>query len=330
MLAIYPWQQDQWQRLQEMQQHQRLPHALLLCGPEGIGLKQFALSVSMQMRCENKSNAKACGICQSCQLFLAGNHPDISYIEPEETGKQIKIAQIRELIGYVSLKSFSGDTKIAIIEPADAMNRATANALLKTLEEPPEQSILILLSHQPSRLPITIRSRCQRIDFYPDYEQSTCDWVQQHINEHDISAALLLRLSQGAPLKALELMEDEQLSQRQVLVKDLQQLSQNQADIVQMAASWQEQGCEIVLKCLMNLIQDLIRLKLLNDKAILLNVDIKEDLQELVKTLDLLQMVRNYDFVQLKYQEFTGPMNYNPLSILEQVLVRWSDPEIVA
>ena len=327
MLAIYPWQQKQWQRLQEMQQHARLPHALLLCGPEGIGLKQFALSVSMQILCEDKSNTKACGRCQSCQLFLAGNHPDISYIEPEESGKQIKIAQVRELISYVSLKSFSGDSKIAIIEPADAMNRATANALLKTLEEPPEQSILVLLSHRPSRLPITIRSRCQRIDFFPDYEQTTCDWIQQHINEDDVAAALLLRLSQGAPLKALALMEDEQLAQRKVLVKDLKRLSQNQADIVQMAASWQEQGCETVLRSLMNLIQDMIRLKLLNDKAILLNIDIKEDLQDLVKTLDLVQMVRNYDFVQLKYQEFSGPMNYNPLSILEQVLVSWLNPE---
>ena len=325
-MNIYPWQQHQWQRLAEMQQHNRLPHALLLCGPEGIGLQQFAQAFAMQRLCLSKDNTSksACTTCQSCQLFLAGNHPDLSIIEAEEAGKQIKIAQIRELIEYVALKSFSGNMKIAIIVGADAMNRATSNALLKTLEEPPEQSMLLLLSHHPARLAVTIRSRCQRVDFSPAYEPASVNWLEQN---SDGDANLLLRLSHGGPLKAVELAENDQLKQRHIILKDLKNLTDKNVDVGQIASSWQEIGCENVLLCLMQLFQDLIRLKLVKGKANLLNFDMKEGLQELVKTLDLPALVRNFDFVQDKYQELIGPMNFNALSILEEVIVQWLNPE---
>ncbi len=330
MINIYPWQNEQWQRLMEMQQQDRLPHAILFCGPDGIGLKKFAQTAAMQLLClsKNPENNHACGRCQSCQLYSAGNHPDLSLIEPEETGKQLKIAQVRELIEYVALKSFSGKQKIAIIEPADAMNRATANALLKTLEEPPSQSMLFLLSHIPSKLPITIRSRCQRIDFKPAYNQTDIDWLKNNLVDSKLSAEALLRLSGGGPLKALSLLEDEQLEFRHTLLKDLKFMSKKNCDPVQIAANWHTLGLESVLSWLMKIILDLIRLKLLRDRANLINLDLKEDLQDLVNSLDLVALVRNYDFVLLKYQQSTGPMNYNPLSIIEEVVLHWNNPEI--
>ena len=330
MTNIYPWQNEQWQRLMAMQQQDRLPHAILLCGPEGIGLKQFAQSAAMQLLCLSKTpeTNDACGTCQSCQLYNAGNHPDLSLIEPEETGKQIKIAQVRELIEYVALKSFLGKQKITIIEPADAMNRATANALLKTLEEPPSQSMLFLLSHRPSKLPITIRSRCQRIDFKPAYSHTDIEWLNNQLTDSNLSSEALLRLSGGGPLKAISLIEEEQLEFRLTLLKDLKSMSKKNCDPVQIAANWQTLGLENILVWLMKIILDLIRLKLLRERAILINLDLKEDLQDLVNSLDLVALVRNYDFVLLKYQQSTGPMNYNPLSILEEIVLHWNNPEI--
>jgi len=330
MLKIYPWQNKQWQRLLEMQQQNRLPHAMLFCGPEGIGLNQFAQTLAMQLLClsENVDSESACGNCKNCQLFIAGTHPDLTVIEPEEAGKQIKIAQVRELIDYVALKSFSGKLKIAIIEPADAMNRATANALLKTLEEPPSQSMLFLLSHRPSKLPITIRSRCQRINFKPVFDQTATEWVHNQSNDSEFPPESLLRLSGGGPLKALELIEDEQLQFRHTLLKDLKIISQKGCDPVQIAANWQTLGIENILAWLMRIILDLIRLKLVRERANLINLDMKEDLQDLVNSLDLLSLVRNYDFVLLKYQQSIGPMNYNSLSILEEVVLNWNNPEI--
>lgn len=328
MLNIYPWQETQKQRLLELQKQDRFPHALLLCGPEGIGLNQFAQTFAMQMLCLSKDTASenACGNCQSCLLFNAGSHPDVSIIEPEEKGKQIKIAQIRELIKYVTLKSFSEKIKIAIIEPADAMNRATANALLKTLEEPPSQSMLFLLSHRPSSLPITIRSRCQRIDFAPAYNETASSWLKQQSVESNLSPELLLRLSGGGPLKALSLVEEGQLEHRRTLVKDLKLLSQKNYDPVQIASSWQALGVENIFVGLMRIIQDLIRLKLLQERANLVNLDLKEDLQDLVNSLDLLALVRNYNFVLFKYQQSTAPMNYNVLSLFEEIVVNWNNP----
>ena len=145
MLDIYPWQYEQMQSLWSMCKQKRLPHALLFSGPEGIGLKQFTLSFAMKILCQSKDNQSkvACGKCKSCELFEARSHPELKVILPKEKGKLIRVDQVRELIDYVSFKSFSGSIKIGIINPADAMNRNTANALLKTLEEPPAQSMLI-------------------------------------------------------------------------------------------------------------------------------------------------------------------------------------------
>jgi DNA polymerase III subunit delta' len=331
MIDIYPWQQKQSQRLLEMQRQDRLPHALLLCGPEGIGLSHFAQAFAKQMLClsNDLDPDNACGTCQSCQLFVAGSHPDISIIEPEEEGKQLKIAQIRELIEYVTLKSFSGKMKVAIIKSADSMNRATANALLKTLEEPPEQSMLILLSHRPSNLPVTIRSRCQRIDFEAAMDDSAVNWLNSQSYNSELSADLLLRLSGGGPLKALNMVEEEQLEHRHTLLNDLKSLTKKNADPVQMASNWQTLGSDNIFITLMRLIQDLIRLKLQNERAKLVNLDLKEDLQDLVNSLDLAALVRNYDFVLFKYQQSTGPMNYNVLSLFEEIVINWNKPETV-
>ena len=190
-------------------------------------------------------------------------------------------------------------------------------------------TMLFLLSYRPERMPITIRSRCQRIDFKPTYEQETVQWLnQQHLNT-EMPEDLLLRLADGGPLRALELIEEDELQHRKTLLLDLKTVSGDSFDPVQIAANWQNLGSDKVIAWLLRLLQDLIRLKLLKDKANLSNVDLKEHLQDIIKGLDLLQLVRNYDFIMLKYQQTMGPMNYNPLSILEEIIVNWNNPETI-
>jgi hypothetical protein len=128
-------------------------------------------------------------------------------------------------------------------------------------------------------------------------------------------------------LKALNLVEDDQLQHRHTLVKDLKLLTRKSADPVQMASSWQALGVENIFVSLMRIIQDLIRLKLLQERANIVNLDLKEDLQDLVNSLDLVALVRNYDFVLFKYQQSTAPMNYNVLSLFEEIVVNWNKPE---
>ncbi len=328
MLEIYPWQTEQMQRLILMHQQNRLPHALLFSGPDGIGLKSFALTFVMRSLClSNTKNLEiACGNCKSCKLFMGKSHPDLYFIEPEEKGKMIKIDQIRELIEYASFKSFSANMKIVIIDSADAMNRFTAPALLKTLEEPPEQTKIILLSHNPSKLPITIRSRCQRIDFKPTYSGDTVSWLNGKLGDSEVAPEILLRLSGGGPLKAIQLAADEQhLACRDKLLQNLVSLDKKNADPVKIAEYWNDMGPDNTVSWLLRIINDLIRLKLSPKKEKIMNLDLRDDLQGLSNILDLLKLIRGYEYISLKYKELAGPMNYSPRSILEEIALFWKN-----
>lgn len=158
---MYPWQTSNWQNLASSQQNKRLAHGLLLHGPKGIGKKAFAVDFAHWLLCEQPSTDKACGQCKSCQLIKAESNPDLLYLQPEEEGKAIKVDQIRELINKISLTGHGQGYRVIIISPADALNINASNSLLKTLEEPPENTVLILISDKPSKLMATIRSRTQ-------------------------------------------------------------------------------------------------------------------------------------------------------------------------
>lgn len=161
-MQIYPWQQAQWQSVLQQLQADRLPHALLLAGPSGLGKRSFANALAAHALCVKHT---ACGQCRSCLLLNASNHPDLLELQPEAEGKAIKIEQVRELVTELGQTAQQGSYQVVVIEPAEAMNKAGANALLKTLEEPPGPVIFLLISHQPATIPATIRSRCQRLNF---------------------------------------------------------------------------------------------------------------------------------------------------------------------
>lgn len=147
-------------------------HALLLTGPAGIGKRRLAEVLAGALLCETpRSDGSACGGCPGCRYRAAGQHPDLRIIEPVEVDDEgvakaveaILVDRIRTLIDWVQVTSHRGGSKVALLVPAERMNAAAANALLKTLEEPPPGTFLFLVSHQPGRLPATIASRCQRI-----------------------------------------------------------------------------------------------------------------------------------------------------------------------
>ena len=153
MVNLFPWQVAQWQLYEHAIANNRLAHALLLSGPAGMGKNRFANFLAASLLCNAPDeHLYPCNQCKSCTLYNAGNHPDINYIQPEDEGKQIRVELIRELIEFINLKSQYERYKIAIIDPAEAMNRSAANTLLKTLEEPPALSMLILVSHRPELL----------------------------------------------------------------------------------------------------------------------------------------------------------------------------------
>ena len=253
----YPWQEKQWQQVRFAVEQQRLAHAVLLTGPEGAGIEQFALELARYLLCDTPVQpGSGCGQCRSCLLFSAGSHPDIRMINPEDTGTQIKVDAIRELIEYFHLSSHYGKYKIAIIEPAEGMNRHSANSLLKTLEEPTALSLLILISYQPAKLPITIRSRCRKITFNRVNRQLAFDWLNERINDPERAAALL-ELAGGAPLKALALNETDVLQKQQEILTDLQEARILNSDPVKMAEKWQKFDVTEILPWLLFLFSEM-------------------------------------------------------------------------
>ncbi len=147
----------------------RIPHAMLFAGDEGVGKRFTALNFAKVLNCHHftMTSMDCCDKCPSCKKIDKLIHPDVFLVKPEGDGGQIIVSSIRNLQESLSYKPFEGRWKLAIIEEADALNISAANAFLETLEEPPSQSILILISSRPDTLLETIRSRCQRINFSP-------------------------------------------------------------------------------------------------------------------------------------------------------------------
>lgn len=155
--------------LQTALRHDRIAHAYLFHGDEGIGKQLTALRFAQAINCESGDGSDACGVCRSCAQTEARTHPDFLLVQPdpELANPQIKIEQVRELEQQIVYHPLVGRKKIFLIDDADRMTLGAANALLKTLEEPPEHSVLLLVSGRPSALPATVRSRCQALRFAP-------------------------------------------------------------------------------------------------------------------------------------------------------------------
>jgi DNA polymerase-3 subunit delta' len=155
----------------------RLPHALLIhdtAGGGGDWLANWAASVAL---CLVPDDAP-CGKCVGCVRVANNQHPDLTWIVPTEDSKQLRIEQVRDFAQELSLTSHQGGYKVGILSPADSMNRFAANALLKTLEEPPARTLLILVASQPSRLPATILSRCQKLKVRAPTRAESLEWLQ--------------------------------------------------------------------------------------------------------------------------------------------------------
>ena len=226
MHTIYPWQQQQWQYLQNRKANANLPHGLLLTGQHGLGKYHFALAFAKNLLCEQNAQTAR-------RLIQAGNHPDLHILQPKAVGRAIKIDQIREIITVTTCRSHQGGYQIIIIEPADAMNINAVNALLKTLEEPLGEVIILLITDRPALLPATIRSRCQRLKFQTPPRDEARKWLQQHI-DHNIDN--LLTLTNNAPLLALQLGKDNTYAQYQTIANALMDLITGKIDALRFSS----------------------------------------------------------------------------------------------
>lgn len=195
----------------------RLAHAYLFRGPEGVGKQLFARKLAAAVNCKQNKGIVACGVCGSCKKMAAGSHPDFLHVIPEKGA--IKIAQVRELIKQLSFAPYEAQTRLVLVEDVHTMRQEAANSLLKTLEEPPANNVLILTADTAGTVLQTIISRCQIIPFYSLTAEDTKRILMQQESEMDSdTAALLARLSEGSPGKGILFYQKDLVPLRDELV----------------------------------------------------------------------------------------------------------------
>ena len=257
-----PWQTAHWQRLLKQVELQQLPHALLLAGPPAVGKRHFANALAGLLLCQRPTphSGAACGQCRACLLRAAGTHPDSQWVAPEEAGKMIKIDQVRAVVEFVAQTAQQGGRKVVVVEPAEAMNRSAANALLKTLEEPSGAAFLILISDAPGRLLPTIRSRCQRIDFPTPPLLAVRSWLQARA-ANDAELEAVIAEAAGRPMLASRLLGGAENDQRREQAAELEQVLAGKVSVTVIAERWQQVSWLELLEWLLARVGSALRTK---------------------------------------------------------------------
>jgi DNA polymerase-3 subunit delta' len=323
---IFPWQKTPWDQLLHTRAQARLPHAMLFVGIEGIGKRRLAEQFAALLLCTQSAGQQfACGVCHGCHMLQANSHPDYLCIEPEEAGKAITVDQIRSLIKQINETAHAGGFRVIIIDPAAAMNINAANALLKTLEEPTPNTLIILISHPGGRLPATVISRCQKFMLTKPAHAEAVNWLKEQLADDKVDLQLLLKLADGAPLQALNLWQNEMFSLRQDLYEGLHSLSQGDADPLKLAASWQNTDQVQVVDLLLSWLTDLLRYKLTQDPADLVNTDYKAQIANVSVLLLKNNLLAYIDHLQQTRAYLSTSINLNKQLLLEDLLIRWTE-----
>lgn len=323
---VYEWHQAVLTQI--LANRAALPHALLLSGPENTGKAEFAHTLAALLLCSNTTgdSIAPCGQCHSCRLIAANTHPDLIQVgletlEGDKQAREIKVDQIRMLCRRLSQTSQFGGYKIAIIQPADRMNRNAANSLLKTLEEPPEETLLFLVSSQPSLLPATIRSRCRLVKLPPPPMETAVEWLRRQFPNQD--AESLLVAANGAPKLAVTLAGGDFLKERRNQLESLKLIAARRQSPIAVAAQWQKVlPVPLLLKWWLAWICDLISLGM-GEPGHVENMDLQKDLQALSARIDLHALFAFKDRLQQSSKAIAGSVNIQLL--LESLLLQWEN-----
>ena len=286
--------------------HGRVPHAYLFIGPCGVGKRLTAINLAKALNCDGSSEI-SCDRCVCCKKIDASIHPDVQYIYPTGPSLSITIDNIRELRAQISFKTYEGKKKVYIIVEAENMTIQAANCLLKTLEEPPENSVLILTATDAHLLLRTIVSRCQRVSF---------NRIELHriesflVEDHGVDKSLahfIANLSQGSLGEALKLEEDTQIPLVKGKLMDMLNRLKNE-DVLTLVGEFNKEvfnndngersrdvaeyrnKLHMSLDMLTTCFRDIAILKQAGEQVTLINLDIREDLKQLENKFSLSQI----------------------------------------
>lgn len=339
-MDIYPWNEAVWKLLTH--QPDSVPAGLMLCGIEGLGKNALAVCFARFLLCGREGERRAANVARQ---FDAGSHPDFHVVAPEavttgdtaphaqyarryltetpSTDRKAKsvigVDQIRTLIDRLSRASHFGGAKVALLTPAESMNINAANALLKLLEEPPAGTTLILVAQDPTGIPLTVCSRCMRVEFKPPQLDVARSWLQSHYPEL-ADPEILLGLTGNAPLAAVRLGKQAFLERRESMLTDLTAIIDGYGDPVGSAARWGQIGASEALKWLQGALLDLLRCRQSTVPPVLFNPDRIQHFQVLANRIHLRKVFKLLASVGEARRQIGGTLD--EALLLEGVLVR--------
>ncbi|MCA3056713.1 MAG: DNA polymerase III subunit delta' [Rhodocyclaceae bacterium] len=331
MIDILSWQKQPLSEL--IARGEKLPHALLIHGRSGVGKIEFARALAQSLLCESPQDGFACGECPACGWFREGNHPDFRELLPEsmldeastdevaadaddkdkKKSREIKIDQIRAIADFMMLSTHRDGYRVLLVHPAEAMNIAAANALLKTLEEPAARTVILLVSDQLGRLLATIRSRCQRVLVPAPDTQTALAWL----NTQGMSnAENALAAAAGAPLDAIAFGNADYQSARLAFVATL---AEPDFDYVLSAQNFEKTDLPSLLGWMQTWTNDLIRQKMLGQ--INHHRDHARAVEKIARNIDLPKVFRFESELRQSRRLINHPLNTRLL--LEQLFIAY-------
>jgi len=317
----FPWHEEQWERIAIAHKANRLGHAPLLVGSPGMGKRLFGQRLAALLLCQqSEATGSVCGTCQGCRLQAAGNHPDYRAITVADGKTQITVDQVRELSAYLALRSHAGGRKVALLWPAEKMNVNAANSLLKTLEEPPPDTTLILCCSTLSALPATVLSRCQRIVFRAPGRAAALAWLEAGCAPADWPR--LLAAVNGAPLAAIALFDNDYLGTVSAWQDQLLGIINGTADPCAVAAKWSGGDAAMTLRWLKRLVETTVCLKAGALDVNQVEESIPGPLQNAVVDLNIVKLMEYLDWLQWLIRGIERPLNMQ--LAFEAALIPWS------
>ncbi|MEK9767214.1 MAG: DNA polymerase III subunit delta', partial [Thalassolituus sp.] len=304
-----------------------LPHALLVSGAGGIGKHELCLNIARWLLCQNSHKEgvdDACGQCHSCHLWAAGTHPDFMICQPEEGSRQIRIDNVRRVNELIFQTPQISRCQVVVMRPAEVMNTNAANALLKTLEEPPGESFILLETERFGSVLPTIRSRCQRISLaLPSRDESRQWLLSQGIGGLDADRAL--QRNGGAPLKAKRWMSDGVAARQQTWTEQLVQWSLHQLPLSQVADKWTKLEFQEVIEWFYAISCDLMKASAGVGAEYLQFAEPVTELQAAV-AVDPLKLVGFQEKLQqILGQLLSGMSHHNKTLTIEVLLLEWQE-----
>ena len=324
--AHFPWLDPYWSEL--ISEDKSFHHAMLLSGPQGIGKKHLATNLAKYILCSSPVSdpvCRPCGHCDSCCLFESKTHPDFIWLSPPDDGKQIKVDQIRQLNDFLSKTSLQGNNQVAVLSPADALNQNSANAFLKTLEEPPSDTYIILVHHKLVPILPTIKSRCFQINLTVPNPMICHEWLKGSINgdidESDIHQAL--RYTRFRPLVALEFLNNNMSESVSYFLQDLRLLLKQECSVIQVHNKWSKFSKITLLEWFDLWVGDIIRLGCSGDDTFNIQPSASRFFTAVLKRSSMDRIYAFLDDLRSAQLQLKNSTNLNEQLLFENILIRW-------